>query len=560
MSFLNNYTRLFPSIVLKAQSQYPSLISKLYNNILTFKGLIFQSTKKMRERILNSNDQTLKNKFRNWQDKREFIAKAYGLSKQNLEKREINLKKLEDELNNIEKELSLSASKLEGLKGITGSLLGDKKDYTWLDIQKRLKPGEAAIEILRTQYRAKQAVDSIMYIALIIKSDTKDHPEMLVLPNGNELEGRYFSQYRNAIKYQRSDQISYEIYWKKIAEKTQGIKKIYFSPDGIYHQINLNTLKNTETNKFLLEELDIYLVGNTKYLINNSLPVSQSPNNAILLGRPDYDLEVKQHLASSMKFNSLQRGKFSDFYNVTEELVDVEFSDLPGTEKEVLNIQKKLLKKGWKVKTYLGKDALEEVVKKSNSPRVLHIATHGFFLEDFSSKKDTSYSVVESDDLEIDLSEVLKQTQNTNSQITQPNKTNPMLRSGIVLAGVSTFAKSKQKYQAEDGILTAFEAMNLNLDNTELLVLSACETGKGDIKNGEGVYGLQRGFQTAGVRSILMSLWDVSDQATQELMTEFYKLWLENNDKRKAFKKAQLKIKEKYKYPYFWGAFIMIGE
>lgn len=160
------------------------------------------------------------------------------------------------------------------------------------------------------------------------------------------------------------------------------------------------------------------------------------------------------------------------------------------------------------------------------NPKVLHISTHGFFLKD---------------------------------SLSQVNPFQAMLSSGVVFAGVENyFNTTDHKYNTEDEILTAYEASCLELDSTELVVLSACETGLGNVLSGEGVYGLQRGFLTAGAKAVMMSLWKVDDTATQEFMSTFYRYWNELKDKRKAFLKTQQDMKKKYKYPYYWSAFVLI--
>ncbi|MCZ6692386.1 MAG: CHAT domain-containing protein, partial [Bacteroidetes bacterium] len=119
--------------------------------------------------------------------------------------------------------------------------------------------------------------------------------------------------------------------------------------------------------------------------------------------------------------------------------------------------------------------------------------------------------------------------------------------------------KTSFNYNIESGILTAYEAMNLNFDYTDLVVLSACETGLGDVQIGEGVYGLQRAFLVAGAKVLIMSLFKVSDEATQKLMVKFYQGWLETGEMRNSFLEAKKEVRNEYKYPIFWASFIMIG-
>ncbi len=134
------------------------------------------------------------------------------------------------------------------------------------------------------------------------------------------------------------------------------------------------------------------------------------------------------------------------------------------------------------------------------------------------------------------------------------------MRTGLIMTGGGDLlSKTTFNYNMKNGILTAYEAMNLNLDQTDLVVLSACETGLGKLEFGEGVYGLQRAFLVAGAKTLIMSMFKVDDTATQKLMVKFYQKWLDTGDKRQAFIDAKKELRIEYQDPIYWGAFIMMG-
>jgi CHAT domain-containing protein len=193
------------------------------------------------------------------------------------------------------------------------------------------------------------------------------------------------------------------------------------------------------------------------------------------------------------------------------------------------------------MRQFISDEATEANIKAVNNPQVLHIATHGYFLSDVSLASDNSHGLGNMDARTI--------------------MENPLLRSGLLFAGAKqAFVKDQQAAtDAEDGVLTAYEAMNLDLENTDLVVMSACETGLGVTTNGEGVYGLQRAFQVAGAKSVLMSLWTVSDEATKQLMIAFYENWLAGKTPHEAFRLSQLTIRQTFPEPFYWGAFVMVG-
>jgi CHAT domain-containing protein len=284
--------------------------------------------------------------------------------------------------------------------------------------------------------------------------------------------------------------------------------RIYLSLDGIYNQLNPATFYNSESNKYLGEEMELYLLSTTKELTET--PVSSlNKKKALLIGDPDFRLDNNTEPKTPET-------------ETTRSYHGTIFTDLPGTDKELKSINSTLTAFGWKTQVFSRKDAGEDKIKQFKYPSLVHIATHGFFLG------------------------------NTTKDVTTP-----MLSSGIALAGVNARPENKKQ---EDGVLTAYESMNLQLDSTELVVLSACETGLGETKTGEGVYGIQRGLRVSGAKTIIMSLWKVDDTATQELMSNFYKEWIATGNKHTAFHKAQAIIKKKYIYPYYWGAFVMVGE
>jgi len=219
---------------------------------------------------------------------------------------------------------------------------------------------------------------------------------------------------------------------------------------------------------------------------------------------------------------------------------------LPGTAQEVQNIQAKLQRKGLPLRLHTGHDATEEAFKQLGeggqlSPRVLHLATHGFFSPDPKAI-----------------------SRNMDGEPVFKWSDNPMIHSGLVLAGGNHAWQQGRPLHPdlEDGILTAQEISQMNLRHTELVVLSACETGLGDIQGNEGVYGLQRAFKIAGAQYLLMSLWKVPDTETADFMEVFYGHWMEGDGTKTtipdAFRRTQGEMRAKYEEPYKWAGFVLV--
>lgn len=496
---------LFNAFVLDYPTTQPEqLYEQLYNNLLNTKALLLNQTNYQKNKILQSGDQVLISSLHQWENTKAKLAAQY-YEKSN----KTRIDSLEGKIEKLEKQLNQASGLFENKENPTD----------WTRVKSTLKPGEAALEIVRINVIDKNKLgknnpltDSTVYLFLLLTADSKT-PQPFVITHGNQLERHFLPYYRNSIYSRMEDRLSYVHFWLPIRQHLKGLKKLYLSADGVYNQINLNAMLNSVSGQYLIDEINLIYVTNTGDLLRKHEP--DLKGKAVLVGRPTYnfienDVQLKDD------------GKVYGHRNViNEELMtfkEQEFSDLPGTETEVIEIESTLKKRNMEVISFIGANALEENIKAVHSPSILHIATHGFFVD----YKESGIS--------------------------------PMIRSGIVLAGVN----NNEKEKTEDGILTAYEATNLDLNGTDLVVLSACQTGLGEVRNGEGVYGLQRAIMVAGAHNLLMSLWKVDDEATAFLMTSFYSSWEGQNNPEK-FREIQIAMRKKYPHPFYWGAFVMLG-
>jgi CHAT domain-containing protein len=492
----------FNSYAVNHTTRAPQMLEYIFKYQTLTKSLLFRSGKKMHDLLKSNSNPSIQKAWNDWEKQRELLAALYTSGKLSKEKQD----SLERRIESSEKELS---------KYIQLTNNSFKLDvYGWKDVQAKLSDGEVWIEVVRfrkykpekggTYIKYKFIDDQIerdsVYYAFLIIDKKNNAPQMVLVKNGTELENRYIKYYYNSTIYKLADEHTYKQFWSSVHNTVKGNKKVFISSDGVYHLLNVATVKD-DNGTFMLDHYDIYSYTGASDLIEYKVP-STDNRQVRLIGSPEFT-EVKIGMVVSIPLA------------------------LPGTLQEVQLINDLFKQQNWKVTLSSGFNANEKAMKEIESPYVLHVATHGYFLEDIEASKE---------------------------QASQSE--NPLMRSGLILA------KNKDKADLfSDGVLSAYEAMNLPLANTRLVVLSACQTGQGKVKNGEGVYGLQRSLRSSGAASIVLSLWKVDDKVTQELMVQFYKIWLSKpgTDMKQSFFEAQRAVKAKYPEPYYWGAFTWVG-
>ena len=550
-NYLNNKIaykfELLNSFFLSAEVNKEKNAAIVYNNALNLKGQLLKSSISTRKTILQSGDTAIIDIYNEMNNISKILEKQHSLSISN---RRSDIKELEEKVNVLEKKLIQQSQHLSVSIDLTAT------EINWQSIQKSLKKDETAIEFIQFRYKNIEGwTNNILYYALILRKEYK-YPKAIFLFEEKQLQKLLErEEYENDFNYVKrlyspssaqSDSL-YNLTFKPIQSYLKTTKTLYISPTGLLNRIAFDAIPiSKDTTKNLLsDKFNVYYLSSTASNINKTGLYKKDIKNIALFGGIEYSLtsDEMEKLAS----NSKREASESKTYSIPQGINtrNVSWSYLPGSLKETEEIKNTLKNNKVEVNLYSKEKGSEEQFKalENDAPSILHVSTHGFYFGD--DKKSKEYKEMIDDKVKF------------------AHSKNPLLRSGFILAGGNLAFQGKEIPDGiEDGVLTAAEISRLNFFNTKLAVLSACQTGLGDVKGSEGVYGLQRAFKMAGVEYLLFSLWEVPDYQTKELMTNFYKNWFSGMEIREAFKKAQNQLKTKYAKvegaAFAWAAFVLM--
>lgn len=445
--------------------------------------------------------------------------------------RERELKSLKNRAEFEEKELMSYLNKLENFNNFTENL-----QLTWRDIQSKLGPNDFAIEFLSFPKLGDE--NTTMYIALTVRPGY-DYPHMIELCEEKDLIAAKENAYTGP-------ELS-KLIWKELADagELKGVDNIYFSPSGLLHTIAIESVPHWSKKGVMMSDtFNIYRLSSTRELALNRKMVDGA-NGASVYGGISYNAPVeamgaprfggRETYFAAADLPSPEVMPTQNNQNRAYHVVELEdgtralqWDSLPGSSEEAIAVTSLLESK---MDTHLMTDLVSTEASfkelSGQKRKLIHIATHGFYWSDSTALRHKQMVLMPSN----------------YEKMQEQDKS--MVRSGLLFSGAqNTFFHKAIPEGVDDGILTAQEVSNIDLRGLDLVVLSACQTALGEI-SGEGVFGLQRGFKMAGAQSIIMSLWSVSDKATQDMMTEFYKAYNPDiNNKREAFLIAQKFVKE----------------
>jgi len=399
------------------------------------------------------------------------------------------------------------------------------------------------------------------YLAFILPAGNADRLSVVDLGKAEEIDKAIgeltksldkYSQDPAGVAIAKAASKAFDLIFNPLQKGLGDTKEIFLSPDGSLDLIPFEILRRPN-GRYLIEDYTFNYLNAGRDLLGFD-SIQEPGGKTLLIGDPDFDLGEKDKSIVMSKLG-LKRAESDVPPLRVAALTSLSFNRLPGTKQEVEAIHELIGQD--KSELYIGREALEDVLKCHESPRIIHFATHGFFLDAQNLPK------VKPSRGKTPISGRATPAQ---SAAYKRSYENPLTRSGLMLAGANRAMRSGVIGQG-DGIVTADKILELRLKGTEMVVLSACKTGLGEIRNGEGVLGLRRAFLQAGAGSLVMSMWSVPDQETRELMIEFYKNALSGKINRcQALRQAAIKemqiVKERYggAHPAYWGAFVFLGK
>lgn len=503
---------------------------QLYNYSLLHKGLLLNSGIEVAKAILNSNDPELIRLYHN------FIAIKNRQSPSISHDLESN-NSITSQLDSLERELLSAYRNLSGSKVYT--------DYTFYDIQNALNKNDVALEFISYSPWKGNDTEIVCYDVLVAKKGWS-MPKRIHLFDSDQIRKYTGSKYSLYDSNKPASHEMFNLIWGPLIEYFES-GTVYFAPSEEISLLAIEYLPLPD-GRPISETYSIKRISSTKEVCTLAEP--NRYKTSVLYGGLTYSMTTSEMMEESKKY---QRPESLVRYSFSRGSYNDKWESLSGTEHEVNNIKSYFNSHKIHSTVFSGKHGSEESFKSLSGQNIdiLHIATHGFFIKDRDIKK---AAFIGPDEIDI-----------------QQSPEMAMQTSGLILSGANAAWGGNSNPICEDGILTAKEISNLDLSNVDLVVLSACETGLGSVSD-EGVYGLQRAFKMAGVNTIIMSLWQVDDDATLLLMTEFYKNILNGQPKRRALEKAITKVRNfkgkrningdvklvDYSDPFYWAPFIML--
>lgn len=507
-----------------------SLKCYAYDVSLLCKGLEMRSNNTIRAIIKNSDHKGALRKFDELQYVMNRLSAAKGSELDSLAERK---KSLERDLHRLSRHFGDFTQEL---------------NISWRDISTVMKPEDLAVELtfVRKDYSNEPHADNLRYgyYACLLRKDMKA-PEIVYIAPDDSITSDLDIY---------SDPRLSRLLLSPLKPYLEGVRNIYLSPIGKFNRISVESLPLPDSpDETLSSRYNVYRLSSTRELIGSRLETDGT--EAVIYGGLTYDSSIEELAEDSRKYHSLRDIEFVD---EADDVTELDFGDmrrvvsgipyLIGTKKEAEDVSRTINSapsSGLTARTIVGSEGTEASFKalSGRNIRLIHVASHGFYLE-ANDRKTRMLTPLDGND-KLDFED------------------KSLMRSGLFFAGASNkYTGKKLPAGVDDGILTSHEISNMDLAGLELCVLSACQTAQGEI-NSEGVYGLQRGFKRAGAKSILMSLWSVDDDATCYLMTEFYRhMIVEKKSKAESLEFAKRAVRSQtsrgWDNPKYWAAFILL--